>query len=320
MNFVFVALYAFFFIGLSPSLEANKFVKISNDSDQPIDFAYTIPEYTAANLELIKMHPQRILYSAIRDDSPEGVRLAIQAGAALNLIEDNKTPIVYALEMNQVNAFEEILKHSDLDMYVKDAHYAHVKMNLINILKSCKNTQLLALLVQFSQNITKAVFGSDPALFVLRNFGHSNESLNLLQILINLKHISIQNLSYDAWSCVLKDHSGRTAQFLVDNGALSQQRIQITIGICRSGYTQSYKTIWTPVFLAVDYNNFEALKILSGRGNHVAWPGPCHYDTSIRCSGCGTKHICKLERTSLLEFAQKRNRVEIIEWLKRNRN
>lgn len=102
--FAFHALFCLVFFG---KVLADQQVKIVNDSNQPLAFAYTIPAYHEAVLKLKKLSKpqlQLVLLKAIMKDSAEDVMIAVQAGADVEKEIAGKKPLVVAVENNKVNA------------------------------------------------------------------------------------------------------------------------------------------------------------------------------------------------------------------------
>ena len=91
-------------------------VEVINSSNQTINVQQSIdiPEYTKAiiNTQLTKLklpEANAMLHKAILNDSGEGIRQAIRIGAYINLEENGKAPILYAVLLKKQSAIKALI-------------------------------------------------------------------------------------------------------------------------------------------------------------------------------------------------------------------
>lgn len=87
----------------------------ATNADQTLRIEQIMPAYTAlmitAKLTSLAT-PQERLYMAIVNDSAQGVRDAINAGANFRVERNGQSPLVLAAALNKFNAASELLKYN----------------------------------------------------------------------------------------------------------------------------------------------------------------------------------------------------------------
>lgn len=95
-------------------------INIANNTNHPLGVNLTIPEHTAAVITMTKLKSaQEMLHQAIFDNSAEGIKKAVTAGADVNLYRDGKSPLLWAVLLKRTNAVAALLE-CDADVKCED--------------------------------------------------------------------------------------------------------------------------------------------------------------------------------------------------------
>jgi len=249
------------------SLVADQVINIANNTNQPLGLNLTVPEYTAAVIQFTKIKSaQEMLHQAILDNSAEGIKKAIAAGANVNLEKEGKLPILWALLLNKLDALEELLVcganpnqtliQSAIKMRNMKAILLFIKKGLVS-LSSDELSSLLTyskedVMLQIINELLSQGYDANKLWTVLMHFMHKFSSKDC-EILIN---------------CIIK------------KGANPDQVILRGKGIAV-----------TPLFLAIEWRNNEATRVLLAIGanpNQKANPKGA-MQTPLSCAvDCGT--------------------------------
>lgn len=107
----------FSLIGSSTAFAVNQStqnIEIKNNSAHNLNLNLTVPEYTKAVIAMTslktKVDAQSMLHTAILNDSAEGIKEAVQAGADVGQPRTGKSPILTAVLLKRSNAVEALME------------------------------------------------------------------------------------------------------------------------------------------------------------------------------------------------------------------
>ena len=226
---------------------ADKQVNIVNDSEQPIDFAYTIPAYTSAILRLKKLSVQQLqfeLLKAILNDSEDEIYSVVQTGANVNQEIFGKLPLVIALLHDRNKAFEALLNcNADYDI-------AYEGRKLL-LYARCKNKESAAcLLVKKGADF----YESSGKYDVLENAIISSQ-LELTKEILK-KGYDIQKLCVPAIHCAIERFDACL-------------KLLLKYGLNPNAVLQQGDCYLTPLLIATYYGNEGAIELLLQAGAEV---------------------------------------------------
>ena len=183
------------------SINSEQVIYIKNNTDQPIDLTYKIPEYTEAILKLKKLpcSDQRMrLFKAILNDDADEIRLIAQAGINLDQEIANIRPLAMAIRHNKINAFRALLECG------ADYHLTCDSKKLVYYALTWNNLKMASILIEkgadFFCNLPGT--GMDVMYYALRE---QKPDLHLISTLIN-KGYSLNNINYHM-ACRITHHS-----------------------------------------------------------------------------------------------------------------
>ena len=101
MNQRYLSLFLLSSVFASFSNTPDQVINIANNTNQLLSLNLTVPEYTAAVITMTKLKSaQEMLHQAILDNSAEGIKKAVTAGADVNLYRDGKSPLLWQCYLN----------------------------------------------------------------------------------------------------------------------------------------------------------------------------------------------------------------------------
>lgn len=272
-------------------------ISIKNNTDQSLNLNLSIPEYTAAVIAMTKLKSaQEMLRKAILDNSTEGIKEAVLAGADVNFNKNGETPLLLAV----------ILKHSDMvdillgygaianeslvENAIKQIDFKTAilltKKGKLNINAFYFGSTLLGhalqryraeeahLLVQSGANFSRCFDESKSSLLKndAMNYAieieainnRSNTALALIQELINHGY-NIHDNNYNSciWKLAIMKRSQKSLNLFIKNGANPNQSIDISKSCRING------AYVTPLFIAITYGNAETVELLLKAGANI---------------------------------------------------
>lgn len=278
-------------------------VTVVNNTDMTLNMEYPIPEYTKAKLELTSLKsPQEMLYLAILNDSPKDIMLAIQAGADINLKENTKSPILFAISLKRVEAAKVLLQYgATVDESIIDIVLSS------DILRNSENKSILfSLLEKCGKKLTYKQFRQAMDLYSThgRPYGNTFTIFDLLRWTDlageNGKNIIRESFQkYDAHSMVelfmkngfninelwgyVQTHNIQAAKLLLDNGLYINQlwyqdqvyNVEVIKYLIAKGANPNHKIdygngyYYTPLAWSISANHLDAAKELIAAGAKV---------------------------------------------------
>lgn len=94
-------------LGSTQTNATDQSIDVINNTENPLDVGFTLPEKTIAHIQLKKLE---LLHEAILNDSAEQIRAAVVAGADVNQLRDGKLPLFWAILLKNANAVEALVQ------------------------------------------------------------------------------------------------------------------------------------------------------------------------------------------------------------------
>ncbi len=259
-------------------------IEVVNSSDATLTLEHGVPEYTKVLIALKKIDPlQYQLNKAIMDDSPEGIRNAINAGANIHRSRVGKAPLLVAVLCGRTKAVEELLKYGattkfdsefDSTLLTYAVRVGDFKSAFLLLNKACdmKNDSYLNYAKGRFQSFLREALNQcnlDSALYLLKEsprfFGKNewitNKSTGKKEWILK-DAISMARI-FELFAKMAKPATGKKTWILKD--AVSMARI---LGIMQDLLDHGYKanSIWSENVEHILYRNTAVLELFIENG------------------------------------------------------
>ena len=209
-------------------------ITIENNTSNPLGLNLTVPEYTAAVIQYTKIKSaQEMLHQAILDNSAEGIKKAVLAGADVNLGKDGKAPLLWAVLLKRHDAIDVLLSCK------ANANISYLGRPLMQYACEQGDMKLVLSLLKAGAAFYQGIM----------HYAVNHDSKELTHAIINQGY-NLCDMPFGIWSQLLT-HRKELLTFFLSNGANPNQ-------ILDNGMT--------PMIIAVQHNCMESITILLSAG------------------------------------------------------
>lgn len=254
-------------------IRAGADVNLFRDGKAPLKWAIDLKKLNSAEVlkrcGAIMPCPKNMLYRAILNDSPDEIKMAIQAGADINdenQFKEGLSPLGWAVSLTKSKATQALLEcgASTTKIGRPVAELQKLASNPIAYALAKGDIKTALLLLKHSKAVDTLKHGSHMFECALKidPYGIEDEIFEFLQELIN-RGYDINSSSYTTTSTSVKSawisaicsrfYSVKTLELLMKNGANPSQLIY------------NGGDIWTPLSIAIQHNKLDAVKYLQAQ-------------------------------------------------------